>query len=388
MRTILTAPTPAPTGATRICDPCLDDIWAELADRSGSLFHSTAWLRVLRDGYGLRPQALVTTDHDIADPVAGGLAWVEVADARGRRLVSLPFSDFAGPIGPIGPEGLIPLVPERTSAPVPLATRMRLATAGGPDRGAVDPDDCERYRIGLNLAEAGRLAWHWTELPPAGPELGATDGDELWSQLASGARQNIRRSRRSGVRVEVRSDLEALDEYHRLHLGLRKTKYRMLAQPWSFFTAMHQHFGPDRLRVVLARLDESGPGGDAVAGVILLRHGDWAYYKLNASTPAGWPVRANDAVMWEAMVAARRWGCRWFDFGVSDLDQPGLIRYKNKYATGQGEVVVLRRDGGPRPWTARQLDRALPLATRVLTAPQCPDALGRQASQVLYRLFC
>jgi lipid II:glycine glycyltransferase (peptidoglycan interpeptide bridge formation enzyme) len=238
------------------------------------------------------------------------------------------------------------------------------------------------------MTVAGRLAWHWAEIPPVDGDGGVVAEDHLWAQIASRARQNIRRSRRSGVHVEVRTDLGALNDYHRLHQRLRKTKYRLLSQPWSFFAHLHRHFGPDRLRVVLARIDDTTSRGEAVAGVILLRHGDWAYYKLNASTPAGQSARANDAVMWAALSAARRWGTRWFDFGVSDLDQPGLIRYKNKYASGQGEVVVLRRAGGPRRWTARQIDRALPLATRALTTRRCPDAVGRQASRALYRLFC
>ena len=391
-----------------LVDPCTDPAWADLASR-GSLFHSPAWLRVLRDGYRLKPRAVVTGD--------GGFAWVEVDDVRGVRLVSLPFTDFAGPIGSIGPElvadavagspgraapGRLPAVtagagaaPDAVPFTVPLTVpfTVRFLVAGGFDIGA----EPEHLRCGLGLDEVGRLAWHWADLEPGGhsgpghSHSGGGDSgqDRLWSALASGARQNIRRSRRSGVTVEVRHDLNAVAHYHRLHLGLRKAKYRLLAQPWEFFAALHQHFGPDRLRVVLARLDER-PELGPVAGVILLRHGDWGYYKLNASTEAGWSVRANDAVMWEAMVQARRWGCRWFDFGVSDLDQPGLIRYKNKYATGKGEVVVMRRDGEgeAKPWSARLVDQSLPMLTRLLTAPRCPDVVGAQASRVLYRLFC
>lgn len=366
--------------AGSVVDPCTDPTWADLASR-GSIFHSPAWLRVLRDGYRLRPRAVMTGD--------GGFPWVEVDDIRGVRLVSLPFTDFAGPVGSVRPDSVegIGVIPEAK----PLTVRVLVADEFG--LGA----DLDLFRDRLELNEVGRLAWHWADLGPGGHRSsgdadsagGEPDEDDLWSALASGARQNIRRSRRSGVRVAVRNDLDAMAHYHRLHMGLRKTKYRLLAQPWSFFEALHRHFSPDRLRVMLARLEDQ-PELGPVAGVILLCHGDWGYYKLNASTEAGWSVRANDAVMWEAMVQARRWGCRWFDFGVSDLDQPGLIRYKNKYATGQGEVVVLRHDAdtGARPWPARLVDRSLPTLTRLLTSPRCPDVVGVQASRVVYRLFC
>ncbi len=364
--------------AGSMVDPCTDPAWAELACR-GSVFHSPAWLRVLRDGYRMAPRAVLIGD--------GGFAWVEVNDVRGVRLVSLPFTDFAGPIGSFDPEVMDAAAAGwRPSAPF----TVRLLVADGVEFGA-EPD---RLQDPLRLEETGRLAWHWADLQPGRPVdpvsgHGDPGEDRMWSALASGARQNIRRSRRSGVSVAVRHDLDAVGHYHRLHQGLRKTKYRLLAQPWSFFLALHRQFGPDRLAVVLARLEDR-PELGPVAGVILLRHGEWGYYKLNASTEAGWSARANDAVMWEAMVQARRWGCRWFDFGVSDLDQPGLIRYKNKYASGRGEVVVLRGGGGAelKPWSARLVDRSLPVLTRVLTAPRCPDAVGAQASRVLYRLFC
>lgn len=369
-----------------VIDPCTETAWADLARRRGSVFHSPAWLRVLRDGYRLQPRAVLSGD--------GGFAWVEIDDVRGRRLVSLPFTDFAGPIGSVDPDLVAEALAEAARRPapdsvsagrVPLTARFLMADGF---EFATEPD---RYRDRLGLEEVGRLAWHWADLRPGfeGSDDAGSVEDRLWSALASGARQNVRRSRRSGVTVEARSDLDAMAHYHRLHLGLRKAKYRLLSQPWSFFAALHSHFGPDRLRVVLARLDDK-PDLGPVAGVILLRHGDWGYYKLNASTKDGWSARANDAVMWEAMVQARRWGCRWFDFGVSDLDQPGLIRYKNKYATGQGEVVVMRSGGGDdvKPWSARLVDRSLPVLTRVLTAPRCPDAIGAQASRVLYRLFC
>lgn len=380
---------PAGVGpAGRLCDPSTDPGWADLADRSGSLFHAAPWMRVLADAYGLRPRAILFGEGEPGGAGVGGLAWAEVVDPRGRRVVSLPFSDLAGPIGELAAlDGILPGHLEPTGL-VPLTMRIRLATADGPTRGAVAAADGARLRALFGLTEVDRLAWHWTRLEPLpdDAELG-TPSDPQWAALAGGARQNVRRSDRSGVRLEVRNDVGALDEYHRLHRRLRRTKYRLLSQPRSFFLALHRHFGPDRLRVVLARLD-GDPAGEAVAGVVLLRHGDHAYYKLNASTSAGRSARANDAVMWESMVQARRWGCHWFDFGVSDLDQPGLVRYKDKYATGRGEVVVLRRTTGPRPWIGRQVDRILPLATRAATDERCPDIVGRQAGRVLYRWFC
>lgn len=359
----------------RLIDPCTDPDWADLAKRYGRLFHSPEWLRVIRDGYRLQPRAVIAGDS--------GLAWVDFNDIRGRRSVSLPFSDFGGPIGTDPIASLSEMVealssgqrPRRTARTVRvLEPDTAIDTSAGTSTGPAN-------EAGGLLRPAAELAWHWADLRPHDPTE-----DGLWAALASGARQNVRRSRKSGVTVDVRSDLDAVKTYYRLHHGLRKTKYRLLCQPWSFFDAVHRHFAADDLKVVLARAADD-PDREALAGVLLLRHQDWGYYKLNASTPAAWQVRANDAVMWESMLEARRWGCHRFDFGVSDVDQPGLIRYKRKFATGNGRVVVLRDEGDDPGWRARQAGRLLPQATKALTSPRCPDVIGGQASRVLYRLF-
>ena len=89
------------------------------------------------------------------------------------------------------------------------------------------------------------------------------------------------------------------------------------------------------------------------------------------------------------MVQARRWGCRWFDFGVSDLDQPGLIRYKRKYASEEAEVVVLKAPGTRDPGRmSASIGRSLPRLTNVLTNERCPDRLTGWGGDAVYRLFC
>ena len=125
--------------------------------------------------------------------------------------------------------------------------------------------------------------------------------------------------------------------------------------------------------------------GDPVAGVVLLRHGSWAYYKFNASNRVGWNSRANDLVMWMAQVQARRWGCTGFDHGVSDLNQPGLIRYKDKFASGRGEVLIYGK--GNSSTARRMVSSGLATATRLLTSEHCPEGLAERCSRSLYRMF-
>ena len=235
----------APSGL--VCDPCTDTRWEALAAAEGRLFHSPAWLRVLRDGLGLTPQAALVGEGGRAGGgrARGGLAWVEIRDLRGRRVRCLPFSDFGGPIGDLHPEDLVRLGadvwPRIDQASMRVLVRCPEAGSTTKSAGA----------LGLSLT--GKLAWHWTDVrhpdgdgvTTTGPsEWEETSADPMWTALSAKARQNIRRARRSGVEITVDGSSASLHRFRLLHQRLRRDKYRLLSQPAPFFDAIHQHFAP------------------------------------------------------------------------------------------------------------------------------------------------
>ncbi len=79
-------------------DPRVDERWRALVEREhGSLFHSPEWAHVLADTYSWEPRAhLVLGATGVA---TAGIPWCRVSDPGSERIVSLPFSDFCGPIG-------------------------------------------------------------------------------------------------------------------------------------------------------------------------------------------------------------------------------------------------------------------------------------------------
>jgi hypothetical protein len=339
-------------------DPCTDPRWACLVERTDAgLFASPLWLRALADGFGLSATARVV--EDATGMTTSGLAYVEVDDEKGERTVSLPFSDYSDPLGCLDREDWELLMEPFTGGDRPFSIRTSRQEIVG-----ADP----------LLIESGRAAWHGRSLEP--------DENDLWHAISSSARQNIRKAQRAGLTVCVGTSLSALEDFHRLHVHLRKRKYRMLAQPVEYFRAIGEHFGPQSCAVVSA-----SRGGDDLAGVVLLKWGDTAYYKFNASTPDGYDLRANDLVMWESLRLAQRWGCTRFDFGLSGLDQAGLLRYKAKYASEAAELVTLRTVAAPSP-AAEKLTRTLGPLTQLLTDPGVPDDVACRAGGLLYRLFC
>lgn len=339
-------------------DPRTDARWLALArGPAGSLFTSPPWIRAVSESYGFVPTARVATDAS-GRPL-GGLAWVDVHDLRGQRRVALPFGDRADPI--VGnPATWSAVSADAFDGAAPFTLRCLDSSP------AVDDP---------RFTSVGEAAWHTTDLDRS--------MDDLHGAFASQTRRNIAKAERSGVEVVLSADLDAVAEYHRLHVELRKNKYRLLAQPRNFFEQIWTAFAADDgIRTALALVD-----GRPVAGAMYLVWEDTVYYKFGASLAEFLPLRPNDALHWTLMRWAQDRGLRSLDWGLSDLDQPGLVAYKSKWASAEGRIRTLNA-GGPPHGRSDEVEQTLRTVTGLLTDPTVPSAITERAGAALYRFFC
>src|SRR5215831_17878224 len=80
---------------TEWIDPLTDPRWPRLLERHprASVFQSRGWLEALRRTYGYVPAALATRPS--SGKLRSGIVFCEVKSwLTGRRLVSVPFSDY------------------------------------------------------------------------------------------------------------------------------------------------------------------------------------------------------------------------------------------------------------------------------------------------------
>lgn len=352
-----------------LADPRTDPRWQQLATGPhGSLFTSPPWIDAVCGTYGFDAVCRIVMDGEA--PIAG-LAWVPISDIRGDRRSSLPFSDRADP--PVDDPLTWARLRSRMVGPDAPFTLRCFDTAIP----AADP----------HLHRVGSAAWHGTPLD--------TDTDELYRRLSKHARRNIGIAERSGVRIAASTGLGAVRSFHQLHVQLRKRKYRLLAQPvelferiWHAFTGASAFSGTTAFpgnRAVVTLLAYAGD--DLIAGAMFLVWGDTMYYKFGASRPEYLSLRPNDAIFW----AGIRWGTqhrlRLLDWGLSDLDQPGLVAYKRKWATEERTIVTLRA-GGEKARSCGEAGPVLGELTRLLTDESVPDAVTARAGSLLYRYFC
>ncbi|PKW16035.1 GNAT family N-acetyltransferase [Saccharopolyspora spinosa] len=339
-------------------DPRKDSRWAELAaGPHGSVFTSQPWLEAVCQTYGFTPEARIAVDASGA--VVGGFAWVRVRDVRGERLCSLPFSDWADPFAP-NEAVWHQLTNGVVDQGIPIALRCLRSEA--PVR---DP----------RLQEAGRLAWHATRLDVPLPEL--------HQRISATARRNIAAAERNGVRISADTGVEALRDFYRMQVRLRKHKYRMLAQPMEFFENIWEQFHSDDSVVTMtARV-----GDEPVAAAVFLQWNGVLHFKFGSSLPDRLRLRPNDAIYWAAIRWAVERGLRLVDWGVSDLDQPGLLHFKRKYADDEKQVVALRSPGESST-TRSEVDDLLGAITGLLTDESVSDDITGKAGSLLYRYFC
>ena len=347
------------TTRLELVDPVVDERWAQLVEgRRSDVFHSPQWLRVVGETYGFKlVGAVLSVDSDAPH---AGMVYAEVEDHMDPRIVSIPFSDFCDPlVGDLSEWRQIvdPLVAGGRRVHV-KCLRSRV------------PMDDERFQ------QTGRLLWHAIDT--------TRDLDEIWMALDTSARRAIRKARQQGLEIKAADGLDDVRAFFEMHLKVRKTKYHLLAQPFEFFERIWDTFlEPGSGALLMATI-----GDEVLGGVLFLEWGDTLYYKFNASAASTLSIRPNDFVVWAGIEEARRRGLSWLDFGVSDEDQEGLVRYKRKYATHEQHVVALaaRPEGSPsrREQVARRLLNDL---TSVLVDPQVPDSVTERAGDLLYRYF-
>jgi CelD/BcsL family acetyltransferase involved in cellulose biosynthesis len=342
----------------RRVDPRTDPRWLALAaGPGGSLFTSPPWITAVCETYGFEPTARVALDP--AGRPIGGLAWVDVRDVRGQRRSALPFSDRADPL--VGDAKVWAAVADEALAgDLPFTLRALDGNPALADR---------RFTV------VGEAAWHTTPLDRS--------VDDLFAAFRSQTRRNIATADRAGVEVVLSPDADAVVEYHRLHVELRKSKYRLLAQPREFFERIWKAFAPtDDVRTALALVD-----GRPVAGAMYVVWQDTVYYKFGASLAEFLPLRPNDALHWALIRWAKDRGLTALDWGLSDLDQPGLVAYKDKWATEQRRIRTVNAGGAPYGRSA-EVEEALRTISHLMTEPDVASAVTEQAGAAFYRYFC
>ncbi len=335
----------------RFVDPLEDPAWDGKISRIGhaTSFHSAAWCRVLKETYGFRPLYAVAERDRV---LCGMLPLMEVDNfPKGRRGVSLPFTDECGALG---------------------------------DEAHV----LEQLNVAM-MAEGKRRQWNYVEFRGTSVmranasisfychRLELQSADRMFPQFESSVQRAIRKAERSGVTVEISDTLEAVRAFYGLHERTRQ-KHGVPPQSFGFFASIQRHIlQTGQGFVVLAREAER-----VIAGAIFFRFAGRAIYKFGASDDRFQGLRANNLVFWRAICALAESAVVELDFGRTSLDNDGLRRFKLGWGSRESRLDYFKYDFR-RARFAKECDRASGWHTRVFNV--LPRPVCRWAGAMLYR---
>lgn len=315
-------------------NPLTDPRWpAFLHDRpDASVFHTSAWLQALQSTYGYEP--VVVTTAKPGEPLTDGLAFCQVNSwLTGNRLLSLPFSDSCEPLA-------------RSQADLQeLFEQLEpWAKARQCDYVEVRPET-PLPNLSWSGTVSQQFCYHRLDLRPGASQLFRASHRDC-------IQRKVHRAEREGVVIQEASDGGFLDEFYQLMVQTRQ-RHGVPPQPLAWFKNVLRHMA-GQARIVCAL-----QGGQAVAAVMTLTHNNTVYYKYGASDASQHRLGAMPYLFWHVIQDSTLKGLEVFDFGRSDLDNPGLIAFKERWKPERSTISYWRlAAGGPmsrmeRSWSKR-----------------------------------
>jgi len=334
-----------------VLDPLSDSRWDEFLERHprASVFHSRGWLEALKRTYGYEPLVLTTTAQG---PLENGLAFCRVSTWASRRLVSLPFSDHCDAL---------------VDRPDDLSAMLRFL-AEEMEQGRWRSLELRPRHVELTgLAQGASYYLHTLDL--------ARPADQIFDGFHHSSTQRaIRRAEREGLGYEAGRSEPLLSSLYRL-LRLTRRRHGLPPQPLAWFTNLVACVR-DGLTIHVASKD-----GVAIAAILTLTFKKTVIYKYGGSDAERHALGGMPFLFWRAIQEAQSRGMVEFDLGRSDLDQPGLIAFKDHLGATRSTLTYYRR---PERRARPARDGLLSRAARWVVG-HLPDAALDLTGRLLYR---
>jgi CelD/BcsL family acetyltransferase involved in cellulose biosynthesis len=337
-------------------DPLSDSRWDDLAalHPRASVFHQREWLHALASTYDYQP--VVLTSAPAGQRLSDGIVFCQVKSwITGSRLVSLPFADHCEPLL------------NETGDWFELAEWMR--------------EECGRHR--WKYVELRPLSWspdsncllvvsrsYWFHSLDLMPSL-----EKIFGQLhKDSVQRRIHRAEREQLSYETGCSEPLLNDFYRLLLITRR-RHQLLPQPRSWFRNLITYMGPN------AEIRSARKDGVPIAAILTLRHRATVVYKYGCSDERFHHLAAMPFLIWKLIEESKTAGAEQIDFGRTDLDNDGLIAFKDRFGTIRKRLTYFRYPESAREKGVMAAD--VPAVRRLVSV--LPDALLPWAGRLVYR---
>jgi len=336
-----------------LMNPLVDSAWDDAINMhpDATIFHSTAWARVLVDTYGHRP---CYVQMSLNGNLLALVPMMEVQSVLTRsRGVCLPFSDYCAPL-------------TFSSFGHQLVTQKLQQIAR--ERGWSYFELRSHSIIPVDVPASESYYGHVLDLR-IGPEA-------LISNFSSSVQRAVRKAERSGLTVSIQSTPDAMAQFYKLHLRTRR-RHGVPPQPQSFFINIQRHLISAGFGFIVLVEYQKAP----IAAAMFFKLGRHAVYKFGASDERLQELRANNLAMFEAIRYLSEGGAKALHFGRTDKENDGLRRFKLSWGATEETLDYARFDTASASWKASR-DRRSTFHRRIFRA--LPASLNRLSGAMIY----
>ena len=344
-------------------DPIQDPRWQPFVERhpDASVFHSIGWLKALQRTYGFRAVAYTTAraGEDLED----GIVFCDAGSwLTGKRVISLPFSDHCQP----------------------LVNSADLAEV-------ISFIHADRIRAGQKFVEIRPLRLDSSILCTASSiktmksycfhslDLSGNSDDIFRNFHKDCVQRKIRRADKENLAYRSGQSRSLLRDFYGLQL-LTRRHHGLPPQPFGWFSNLLDCLG-NQLTIRTACKD-----GTPVAAMMTIRFRNTITYKYGCSNPNLNKLGGMPFLFWKTIEEGKQSGATHFDLGRSDLDNYGLIDFKDRLGASRSRIDYYR--------DAYTHDRGLGAGTllnyanhilRKQIVPHLPDRLLMMAGNIMYK---
>ena len=300
-----------------VLDPLRDPRWPGLVERhsAASVFHSRGWLRALQMTYGYEPLAVTTSRP--TEPLTNALLCCVVRSwVTGDRVVSLPFTDHCEP--------LVEHIEQLRALCDHLETLRR--TRGW--KYAEMRTSGAFFGTTENFRECTVYQWHRLDL--------RSSLDALYGGFHKDCiRRRISHAERQRLRYEEGQNGSLVRSFYDL-IVLTRSRKHLPPPPLEWFLNLFACMGKDLC--IRVAFNKNRP----IAGILTMNHGNTMYYKYGGSDAGFNSLGATPMLFWRAIQAAKSAGMEELDLGRSDVENQGLIRFKERWGAQGVRLTVWR----------------------------------------------
>lgn len=298
-------------------DPLLDTRWNEFVRKhpAASVFQTGPWLETLRRTYGYEVSALTTSDSQgnivSAVPFCHVNSWM-----TGRRIVALPFSDHCDP-----------LVADSEELSLLVAALEQRAILEGCRYVELRPRSSLSDSV-FGLQESHRYCLHRLDLRPGASEVFAGFHRDC-------IQRKIRRAQREKLVVDEGTTSAILAQFYELVVRTRR-RQGLPPQPLAWFRNLIECLGPS------ASIRIANKNGQPLAGILTIKNNQCLTYKYGASDERYHSLGGMIYLFWIAIEDAINNGFVEFDMGRSEIDNAGLLAFKDRWGASRSRLSYWR----------------------------------------------